>query len=194
MSGTLTRMTGGGGASNDSALNTGQGLLSQTYNRNVAVNQSTPGQGTAHLTSLGLVAGQTVANLAIQIITAGAGTAPTSVTMALLDKTGKVLALTGELKNDAQLLATTEKRFALASPYVVTVTDGYYVGFLQVGPWGTTAMQLARGISNAAYTTAFTGGIHATALGGTGLSNFPAVNSSVTVAAAGGVGYWHGAS
>lgn len=143
--GTNWRYAAFSGAAGDLAGLDAFGMLSWTHTPMAAAAAGAPVSQQIHVVALPLRAGQTVTNLWVRVIQAGAGTVPTSITMALLDSGGTRRALTAELKNDAKWTALGWKSFAVGSPFAVTTDGVYYVAFLQNGAWGTTALNLGRG-------------------------------------------------
>lgn len=172
----------------DQLVRTARGVLSENAYPGLSSTGSAPTAGTAYMGLVGVCAGDVISKVGFYVNTAGSGTVPTKIVAGIADSTGKILAVTAELKNDAQWTAAgaAEVRFALSSAYTVPANGVVYVCFLQVGSWGTTQMSLSRSGSN--QFIPFSGALVLYGTGGTGLSDLPSVGSSLTPSGASGTG------
>jgi hypothetical protein len=178
-------------------LRTGLGIKSWSHDPNMGSGGTAPTAGTVYARALALRKGQSISNLLFQVTTGGAGTVPTSITCGLADSTGKIVALSGELKASAIWTPAAGSGLAVApltASYTAPADGLYYVVFLQVGAWGTTQMVLGKGVNNVA-----PGGIGTTVFGTggtTGQAALPAVASSIVggIVTTNGIDYFVGAS
>jgi hypothetical protein len=107
------------------------GALASTYDRLSQSGLATAGaatSGTLRLMLIHLRAGMTVTNITFYSGTTALGTG-THQWFALYDSARNLLGVTGDDTNVAWG-ASTAKTLALATPYPVTVTGWYYIGYL----------------------------------------------------------------
>lgn len=161
------------------ALNVGRGVLSESFPMQADAVSTTLTAGTIWVAALGLLAGDVVSKVGFHLVTAAAGTVPTSFVAGIADATGKMMAVTGELKADPQWTAVgqIEVRFSLMAPWTVPASGLYYVVFMQVGAWGTT--QPAIGRSNALQISPFAGSFFLWGQAGSGQTVLPAVGANL---------------
>jgi lysophospholipase L1-like esterase len=137
---------------------------------------------------LGLLKGDVVANVVIDVAVAAAGTVPTRLELAIVDKTGVTLATSGNVASDAKWTSTGPKAFALSAPYTVLTSDGYYLAILQNGAFATTPLQLTRQNSLAGGAQALSGGVRLIAATGGGVTT---ITGTLTLQDPGaGTAYW----
>lgn len=135
----------------DSLRNWARGFLAQPYETGMAgFNALTPVSQTLYGALIGLLKDDWVTNILVPVVTAGAGTVPTSIKVALYDSTGARVAVSSELKASAIWTpggVTTYAVAPLSAPYQVLVSGGFYACFLQdsTAAWSVTAMQIGRG-------------------------------------------------
>lgn len=98
----------------------------------------------------GLVAGDVVTNLIANVITAGVGTAPTSIFVAIYKTDGTLMASSGNLAASAIWTTVGWAIAPLSAPFTVPTSGGYYFCLLQDGVFATTAMQIHRGTQTTA--------------------------------------------
>jgi len=97
-------------------------------------------------TLLGVQAGDVITNLFVYTATAGVGTPPTGIYLALYDLSNNHLADTGNVAASTNWTATPSLySFALTSPYTVTTSGAIYAAVLENGAFGTTALTLGHG-------------------------------------------------
>jgi hypothetical protein len=161
------------------------GITSENYRATVANNSGAFPSQRIQGSLLGLCAGDVVTNLVFAVAVAAAGTAPTLIRCGLLDKTGKVLAVTADLS--ASAIWTTANAYAVAplsAPYTVPATDGYYVASVQNGTFGTTNLAVLIWTVTAGFDTAIGSGVPV-GFNQDSQTDLPAVNSSVTMTVGG---------
>ena len=103
----------------------------------------------------GLLAGDVVTNLYVNVATVAAGTPPTGIYLGLYSVAGAsggvvngtLVASTGNLAASGLWTGSTGVAgpIALSSPYTVPTTGGYYFAIVANGTWGTTQLNLMRG-------------------------------------------------
>jgi len=177
----------------DAAL-AAQGLLAETFSRRFATSQAAPTSQTIFASLVTLYAGMTVTNLHCAVGTAAAGTDPTLIKMALCSKAGVVLQQSVNEAADAKWDSKGTKTVALASPYAVTATDGYYVCFLINGTFGSTNLQLVRSlVIDSGSMTAVGSGV-VPICSQASQTDFQATSGSQTLSGATGNAVWMGVS
>ena len=124
------------------AMNT-LGYYHETFSKQGQANTSALATGILYATSIGLLAGDVVTNLIIEVNTAGATL--TLFKVGLLDKAGNRLAVSADLQSGGNV-TTGPKTIPMATPYTIPSDDLYYVAALSVG---TTGPSLSRGLSKA---------------------------------------------
>lgn len=106
-----------------------------------------------------LLTGDTVTSLAVVVATAGAGTPPSHIWLALYDVTGHLLGQTADLAASGIWTAGNQIAQAnLQAPVTIPATGGYYPAFLEIGAFGTTALRLANANAAAFQTDPAIGG------------------------------------
>lgn len=128
---------------------TGQGFISESYPRLITTASVAPTSQQIIAIALGLFAGDVITNCYCSVQTSGVGTAPTLIKMALLDKTGRVLAQSVNVA--ASAIWTSLGLKAVPVAYTVTANDLYYVAFLKNGVFTSTEVALARNGMNASF-------------------------------------------
>ena len=131
--------------------------------------------------AVGLRNGDVVANVIASITTAAAGAVPTLIRLGLADSTGKMLAVTADVKSDAQWTALGLGVFPLSAAYTVPADGLFYLCIIEVGAFGGTPLQVRRQ-STAGSLPALTGGKLMMAAQ-TGLTDLPTVGNSLTLGA-----------
>lgn len=170
---------------------TARGLISETGQLDVHTNAATLTSQKIYCRLLGLAAGDIVTYLCAAVSIAGAGTAPTTIKLALLNTSGVIKAITANLASDTGWTASIgPKEFAASTPWTVDTSGAYYVAFLQDGAFASTALQLVRQNSTAGADLAMTGGARSVASGGTGKTD---ISGTITFADMGaGSAFWFG--
>lgn len=107
-----------------SALLAPSGTVAETFPRLLGLNSVQPTTGLVQFQPVALLAGQVVTNL-VAVTGSAAGGAPTHGWYALLDSTGKVLAVSADQASGWQAV-DTEFPLAMGSPFTVTTTGLYY--------------------------------------------------------------------
>lgn len=162
-------------------LMAGLGFVSWNWPPQSVANQSALTAGKAHTGVLPLVAGDIVNNIICEVNIVAAGTAPTAFYVYLLDKTGKCVSISTDLKASASLTTLGFRQFPITR-FVAPTTDDYYPVLLQVGAWGTTQPAFARNNGNNPG-AALSGGIVAWGHAGTGLTVPTPVGNTVAITA-----------
>jgi hypothetical protein len=172
----------------------GEGIIAESYSRLAPTTANAWQTGDISVTRIGLRQGALVTNCLTAIITAAAGTAPTLLKMALLDRNFVVLGQSANLASDPLWTSQGTKQVALTAPLTVPSDNLYYVASLLVGSFGTTQPQFARIASaNANIWNALPGGFSVALGTGSGKTDFPANGTAVTgLTFAGGLGWWAG--
>jgi hypothetical protein len=102
-------------------------------------------------TMMGLYAGDIVSNIFVSIgtVAVSGGTTPSDMRLGLFTLSGTQLAETANL-NSSSIWTTAQGifSFALATPYQVPTTGGYYLAAWANGTWGTTQLALEFGQPN----------------------------------------------
>lgn len=124
----------------------GKGLISEGLPVLLCASSLTPVSQTVYALPQGLKQGQVVTNIVLNVITAGAGTVPTSIFVGLCDSTGARVAVSANLKSSVIWTATGYAVAPLTPAYTVPADGLYYAEFLQdtTAAWGTTALILNR--------------------------------------------------
>jgi hypothetical protein len=167
-------------------LATGQGLISQNYDRSIAGGGASSTDGTVFFMALGLRAADVVTKLSIAISSAGGGITTSKV--GLYKKDGTRLALSADQGTAWQ--SSGVKTISMITPYTVPADDLYYgaiiVKFSVASPTFLMAMQAstAGSVGEAVGSGARAYGIQA------GQTDLP---SPATIAV-GSKAYWIGAS
>ena len=133
--------------------------------------------------AIGLRSGDVVTNMIASVTTAAAGAVPTLIRMGIADSTGKMLAVTADLKSDAQWTAQQEAVFPLSAQLTIPAEGLYYLCIIEVGAFGGTPLQLRRFGTAGIITAVGTGKLISAAQ--SGLTDLPAVNSSLVLVTAG---------
>jgi hypothetical protein len=184
------------GASLNDVLLTAMGLVTETVSRLAITGTVSPTSQSAGLVLAGLRAGTVITNLHCLLTTAGVGTAPTLIKMAILDKTGMVLQQSANVAGDAMWTGTLGvKTVPLGAPVTVSADDAYYLSFLKNGVFATTDIALQRASWPSALAGLGIGGGALVCTNTTGRTDYPANGQSMTPGAGGATSaYWFGAS
>jgi len=166
------------------------GLTSWAFDFDATAGNSALTAGTIYCFGVPLRMGESIANVWLGTAVAAAGTAPTNFFMGLCDSTGKMLAITGDVKASGSLSGTGVNSFALQAATTIASDGMYFVVALQVGSWGTTQPTFQRGAN--AFATV--GAAFRFATAGAGQTVLPAVNSSLTLSASSFIAAWAGVS
>lgn len=166
------------------------GILSETGQPTLYTNTSAPATQVVYGNLLGLVAGDVVTGVVLRIVTAAAGSLPTTARFGIADSTGKILAISGNL-NALANWAAGAMPYPFAAPYTVLASGGFFACFVVNGVWGTT-QPLPMAQSGATPQAALT------ALGANAPPSFswaaqtdlPAVGSSLTLTSGTNHGYY----
>lgn len=157
-------------------LQSGQGIVSEGFDRALAVSALQPASGALRYVGMPLVNGQVVTNLVCDLTIGQA--AGTSAWLLLYDRVGNLLAQSAS--NPGAFTATGQVPLAMQTPYLVTNTGTYFAGFLLITggtmPTFAGASPGATGIGNALGTGLIRGG---------GQSGLGAVPNPATIAAGG---------
>lgn len=119
-----------------------QGIFAETFDRNACANSSASVTTVLYCVAIGLLAGETVAKIGLEVATVGSNL--TLAKAALLDKDGNRLAVTADEK--ANLTAGAHLLDVLVA-YPVVTDDMYYMAFLDTH--STTGVALKRALSSA---------------------------------------------
>jgi hypothetical protein len=106
---------------------TGQGLIAQNFDRQLANATQIMADGTVYFMLVGLGAGDVVSNISVNVTTIGI--TPTVSKVGLYSKDGTRLASSAEL-GAVWTTATGTKTSALATPWTVLADDVYYVALI----------------------------------------------------------------
>lgn len=168
---------------------TARGLISESFQ--LPINPAGTNMTSQRLEGclLGLRAGDVVTNIVVNVAQAGSGTDPTDIFLGLYSVAGTRLALTADLGADTRWDTTGYKECALTAPYTITEDGGYYPVFLMNGSFGSTALQLWRGVNNGAALGEIGSGAKY-AVSQTGQASLPASASFVTASQP----FWFGVS
>jgi hypothetical protein len=175
--------------SRDQLMRNAEGVITESLSRYEVANAIAPVSQTVYGVMMGLRNGDSVTGVAMLNSTAAVGTAPTTARFGIADSTGKILAISGNL-NAAANFPLGACLFAFAAPYSVTADGGYYACFVVNGTWGTTQPTLCKGNFGPPVIFASVNGGAIPHFTWTGQADLPAVNSSVTFAAASTQAYW----
>jgi hypothetical protein len=181
------------------ALNA-EGLKGEAYPRLLGSGQVVLASQVVTGVRVPLRAGTPVTNLHCGVITAGAGTPPTLLKMALLQRQGSsgttwvTFGMSANLAADPMWTTVGIKTVPLLVPVTVPADDAYYVANLCDGAFGTTAMQIARvvPVSGNLVLGIGSGILPAAAVGGR--TDFPAVGQTMSLPAPSQSGFWFGVS
>lgn len=171
-------------AARQQVMSTALGIISENYRVSVANNTGAFPSQRIQGSLLGLCAGDVVTNLVFAVGVAAAGTAPTLLRCALLDKTGKVLVRTNDLSASAIWTSVGYAVAPLTAPYTVPATDGYYVVALENGAFGTTNVAVYIWVVTASLDVAIGSGVPL-GFNQDAQTDLPAVGSSVTMTVGG---------
>jgi hypothetical protein len=111
----------------------------------VNLGSTAPATQALYGTLAGFLAGDVITNIIVAVATAGAGTTPTGIYLALYSASGALEAETANLAASAIWTPGAGAGYAvctLSSPFTVPSTAGYYLTFVQNGTWGTTQLKL----------------------------------------------------
>lgn len=147
---------GGGGSqtARDSMRMAAIGLTGQNFEILAAPTSVVPGTQTVIYTLGGLLAGDVVNNIYVDLAQIGVGAAPTSIFLGLYTKAGVLVASTANLAADAKWTTVIKiVGFAVTAPYTVPSSDGYYFAILKNGVFATTDIKV-RSITTQADVTA----------------------------------------
>lgn len=100
--------------------------------------------GTIYALAVGLRAGDVLTNLFTNVVVAGSGTAPTLIRQGVADSNRVIRALTADTHADAQWLSTGITSFPLSAAYTAPADGLYYLCIIQVGAFGTTALNIRK--------------------------------------------------
>lgn len=117
------------------------GLISWSYEPQVAAVQLAPTSQTIFFSSVWLPAGVAVGNLVFGVTVAAVAPTPTSVVVGIADSAGVMVAQSGELKASTKWLALGFAKVPLAASYSPPTAGYYRLLFLQNGTF-TTPLQL----------------------------------------------------
>ena len=170
-----------------SLMLSGQGLISQNFERTASAAGLIMVDGTAYFMAVPLLAGDVVSSVSIAATTVGAGMTLSKVGLYALD--GTRLAVSADLGAGWEGTDGT-KTGALTAPYTVPTSGLYYAAI--IGKTGTTMPTLLRGLSNTIIDAMTAIGSGACPAGSqTGQTDLPA---SATITPAVGIGFWVGVS
>lgn len=152
----------------DDIVRTARGFIAETIDVRWAASSAVTGSGVANYTALCLLAGEKISNLTF-MLTSTPAVGVTLSKVGLYSKTGVLLAISADQGTSWQTIGV--KTVSLLSPYIVSVTDVYYVAWLCVVT--TTAPALLRG-SGGNVTVSFALGSNLAAYyGQSGLADLP---------------------
>lgn len=109
-------------------LDTGEGLLGETFDRIMMSSAQTPTSGTVYSTLIGLRAGTVVAN--ISVICAATAAGVTLLKVGLYNTAGTQLASSAE--SSASFNSSGLKTLAMTTPYTIPADGVYYCSFISV--------------------------------------------------------------
>lgn len=159
------------------------GAISESWHPSANVASFALTSGTIYRSLLGVNIGDVITNVGFHLIVAAAGAAPsgagTGVFAGIASSAGVMLAVTADVKADAQWTATAgaEIVFPLTGSYRVQSNTGIYVVVLQSGSWAVTQPQLAR--PGSVSWIPFSGRITRWGTGGTAQTALPAVGAAL---------------
>lgn len=166
--------------SRDDIERTGLGYISWNFKVDLCTTTGSLTSQTIFAVGVPYRAGDVVTNLAWQISTAAAGTAPTSAIMGISDGV-TMLAQTADVKASTSWASTGPQVFALSAAYVIPADGIYYHVAWVNGTWGTTQPAVGRsGATAPSFNSKFN---YATL--GTSQSSFPANAAAVTLSGSG---------
>jgi hypothetical protein len=175
---------------NDQLKLTGSGVITETES---PANHTTGVAPTSQQVAgrlIGLRAGQVVTGIVLRNIVAAAGTLPTTVRFGLADNTGKILVLSNNL-NALASWGQGPLQFPFTAPFTVPVDADYFPVFVVNGTWGTTQPTPAR-LGATQWSINPLPGARPLAIAPAGLTDLPAINSSLTLTASTNVIYYMG--
>lgn len=115
------------------------GVYDETFDSSAGTGGTALAAGRLYHGLLGLNPGDLVGNIVAGVTVAGAGAPPTLIKFGIADALGVILAVTGNVNADAQLLvANAFAKFPLTAAYPIKIGSGYQMVALAVGTWATT--------------------------------------------------------
>jgi len=172
----------------DGIRRTGLNILAEPFHAAVASSNAVLAGGVAYAMAVGLRAGDVLTNMFTNVITAGAGTAPTLIRQGVCDSAGVMLAVTAQSQASAQWTATGTSTIALTAPLTIAADGLYFLCIIEVGAFGTTPLQLRKCGSGGVVPAVAGGALIAGAQ--TGLTDLPAVSSSLVLGSASSGHWW----
>lgn len=176
-------------AANANMLGVGLGIQFDPFPASSTSSQTAPTTQTIFGLAVAASVGATITGIEIRNGVAAAGTLPTTARFGLLDSTGKVLVLSGNVNATASW-PTGPCRMPFTAPFTLAYTGIYFPCFVVNGVWGTT--QPTPILCNSATGAAFSsdGAFPPAIFSQTGQTDLPAVGGSVTITGAGNRAYY----
>lgn len=148
-----------------------------------------PGTQTVYAMAVYIPAAQTLTGLKLRLSVGAAGTSPTTARFGLMDNTGKVLVLSGNVNAAAQWPSIVAA-FPFTAQYVTLYSGVYFAGFVVNGTWGTTQPTPAATVGTGAFQGP-DGANPPVAIQWIGQTDLPAVGQSINLSGTGRI-YWVG--